>query len=368
MTLEYDAGPLSFEYRSFSLDLTRPLETAHGTIESRDGFVVRVGAEGGDGAGEKDGADGDDLVGYGEATPLPGFTESYADCEAALERASAAMETEGPQAALKVVDRTAAARHAVSLALADRRAKRAASPLYRHLGEPSMVGRVPVNATIGGGSPADAVEAVREAVERGFTCCKLKAGLETVETDVGRVRRVREAVGPSVELRVDANGAWTYDEAAAAIDAFADLGVSLVEQPLPAGALEGHAALRGRGVAIGIDEGLLQHGIDAVAEADAADVLVLKPMALGGVDVAREVAAWAIELEIVPLVTTTIDAVVARTGAVHLAASIPDVPASGLATGELLAADLAKDPVLFEKGAAVVPQAKGLGVEGVWNE
>ncbi|WP_254767864.1 o-succinylbenzoate synthase [Salinilacihabitans rarus] len=344
---------MELSYRPFALDLVEPLETAGGTIERREGFLVRV-------------IDGDD-VGVGEATPLPGWTESLDECEAALERAREAMAGDGTPAALDAVDRTAAARHGVALALADLVARRASTPLYHHLGEPARVGRVPVNATVGGGSPAAAAAAARRAVDRGFSCCKLKVGVGPVDEDVERLRRVREAVGPSVELRADANGAWTFDEATRAVEAFADLGVDLLEQPLPAGALEGHAALRGRDVPIALDEGLLEHGVDAIVDADAADAVVLKPMALGGVDVARKVAAWAQEADLLPVVTTTIDAVVARTAAVHLAAAIPDVPACGLATADLLAEDVGRDPVRFERGNALVPQAKGLGVPEVWD-
>ncbi|ELY76139.1 mandelate racemase/muconate lactonizing enzyme family protein [Natrinema gari] len=357
---------LELEYRSFSLALAEPLETADGTIESRDGFLVRLvdgGAPGGNGPG------GGSAVGYGEATPLSGWTESREDCERALERARDAIRTGGPSEALEAVDRQVAARHALALALADLQATRESTPLYRYLGQGPMVGRVPVNATIGDGSPAETAGAVRAAVDRGFDCCKLKVGLRSVAADIERVRRVRETVGDGVELRADANEAWTYEEARSAIEAFGDLGVSVLEQPLPGGALEGHAALRKlrTGVSVALDEGLLEHGVDAICDAGAADVVVLKPMALGGIDVARKVAAWLTELDITPLVTTTIDGVVARTGAVHLAAAIPDVPACGLATGDLLATDLGPDPVLLEKGAAVVPQAKGLGVSGVWG-
>ncbi|NKE36814.1 o-succinylbenzoate synthase [Natronococcus sp. JC468] len=342
------------EYRSFSLSLADPLETASGTIESRDGFLVRVSR-----------ADG--AVGYGEATPLPGWTESLADCEAALERARDALDSGDEDGALEAVDEAVAARYGVSLALADLAASSESIPLYRYYAPDALVARVPVNATVGDGSVEETVSAARDAVERGFRCCKLKVGRRDVEADVERMRRVRDAVGPSVELRADANGAWDYEEALAAIEAFDEDDVALVEQPLPAGALEGHAELRGRGVGIALDEGLLEHGVDTICEARAADAVVVKPMALGGLDVARQVTTWMAEFGITPLVTTTIDGVVARTGAVHLAASLPELPACGLATGDLLAEDLGRDPVLFENGAAVVPQAKGLGVEGVWE-
>jgi L-Ala-D/L-Glu epimerase len=347
---------VDLEYRPFSLSLATPLETASGTIESRDGFLVRV-------TRSSDGA-----VGYGEATPLPGWTESIEDCEAALERARTAIRTAGASAAVSAADEAVAARHGVSLALADLEASSEPMPLYRYFSPNSLVARVPVNTTIGDGPADENAAAARRAVERGFGCCKLKVGRRSVEADIDRLRTARDAVGPNVELRADANGAWSFDEAETAIRAFDGLDVSIVEQPLPAGALEGHAELRGNGVAIALDEGLLEHGVDAICQAQAADVVVIKPMALGGLDVAQQIIAWIAELEITPLVTTTIDGVVARTGAVHLAASIEDLPACGLATGELLAEDLGRDPVLLENGSAVVPQAKGLGVEGVWQE
>lgn len=344
---------LELEYRRFSCPLVEPLETASGTIETREGFLIRV-------------SDGD-RSGLGEATPLPGWTESLETCEAALDRAASSI-ADGEQAALESVDRTAAARHGVSLALADLSAVGDSTPLYRHLGASERVARVPVNATVGDG-PADETAAdARAAVDEGFDCCKVKAGLRTVDEDVDRVRAVREAVGPGIELRVDANGAWTVDEARRALRGFADVDVTVLEQPLPAGALEGHAALRDTDVAVALDEGLLEHGVDAIVDADAADAIVLKPMALGGVDVASQVATWSAEAGMVPIVTTTIDAVVARTAAVHLAAAIPEVPACGLATGSLLANDLGPDPIFLERGTAVVPQAKGLGVSEVWSE
>lgn len=339
---------MRLEYERFSVPLKSPLETAAGTIDSREGFLVR--------------AIEDDTVGLGEATPLPGWTEPIEECADALERASAAIESGDLAGAIEVIEDTSAARHGVTLAIADAQAIERATPLYQHLCASGRVARVPANATVGDGSPEETARAASDAVDRGFSCCKLKVGVRSVEEDVERLSRVRDVVGPDVELRADANGAWTFEEAEHAIEAFADLEVSLVEQPLPAGALEGHAELRGRGVDVALDEGLLAHGIDTIAEADAADAVVLKPMALGGVDVARELAAWADQLGLYAIVTTTIDAVVARTAAVHLAASIPDVPACGIATADLLETDIGRDPVLFENGAAVVPQAKGLGI------
>lgn len=116
-----------------------------------------------------------------------------------------------------------------------------------------------------------------------------------------------------------------------------------------------------------LDESLAETSVAAALDADAADVLVCKPMALGGLDRVREAAALARKRGVEVVVTTTIDAVVARTGAIHLAASLGDVPACGLATAGLLADDLADDPAPVEGGRMRVPQRKGLGVEGAWK-
>jgi L-alanine-DL-glutamate epimerase-like enolase superfamily enzyme len=92
-------------------------------------------------------------------------------------------------------------------------------------------------------------------------------------------------------------------------------------------------------------------------------VIVLKPMVLGGPDRAVEAAQNCRAADIDPVVSTTIDAVVARVGAVHVAAAIPDVRACGLATGERLATDLARDPTSVSDGRITVSQEPGLGTD-----
>jgi L-alanine-DL-glutamate epimerase-like enolase superfamily enzyme len=109
-----------------------------------------------------------------------------------------------------------------------------------------------------------------------------------------------------------------------------------------------------------VDETLAGHSVQAVLDADAADVLVLKPMALGGPDLTLSAARTAREAGVDAVVTTTIDGVVARLGALHVASAIPDVPACGLATGSLLAEDLAPDPAPVRDGRMAVPDGPGL--------
>ncbi|ELZ26445.1 enolase [Halogeometricum pallidum JCM 14848] len=336
----------------FSLRLTDPLETANGPIEAREGFLVRVNAEKDDTDDDRDDRDRP-AAGLGEATPLPGWTESIDDCRAALDGGT-------PDAT------TPAARHGVSLARADADARAADERLCDRLAaegpfdsDSAAADAVPVNATVGDGTPAETATATRDAVEEGFDAVKIKVGARDAAEDERRLRAARDAA-PDAELRADANGAWDRETAGAMLDSAADLGFAYVEQPLPAEDLSGLASLRGRGVGVGVDESLASHSAREVLAADAADVLVLKPMALGGPDRALASARAARDAGADAAVTTTLDGVVARLGALHVAAAVPGVRACGLATGSLLAEDLAPDPAPVRDGAMAVPDGPGL--------
>lgn len=191
----------------------------------------------------------------------------------------------------------------------------------------------------------------------GVDCLKLKVGVRPLAEDIDRVRAARDAVDAAI--RVDANGAGTAETARAAVEAFDSLDVETVEQPVPSEELGELAALRGRGVAIAADEAVGEHGVDAVLRAEAADVAVLKPMALGGPDVAIAAARQLLTHGVDPVVTTTIDGAVARAAAVHVAAAIPAVRPCGLATGELLCEDFEPNPVPLEGGRIAVPDGPG---------
>lgn len=335
------------EVEPFRVRLSEPLETARGVIQEREGFLVTIQHEG--------------HYGVGEATPLPGWTESYEECQRAFDRVETVAAELDWGIALAKLDMPAA-RHGVSLAFAEARARAVGDPLYRSLGRDDRIETVPVNATLGAdGSPATVARDANAAVEDGFETLKLKVGTNGIEEDIERARAIRDAVSDDIDIRVDANGAWTLEQALRAIDSLAALDVEYVEQPLPTAELSANEQLRGA-VDIALDESLVSYDLDAIVEADAADVVILKPMVLGGPDRTVQVAMDAREAGIEPVVSNTMDAVVARTGAVHVAARIPDVEPCGLATASLLETDLGPDPAPVSDGQIAVPQESGLGL------
>jgi len=237
--------------------------------------------------------------------------------------------------------------------------------------------RVPVNALLIEQSPAALAKEVSRRIEQGFGTLKLKVGKDAIEQDCARLSLARMSAGPKVRLRLDANGTWTPGQALEALRAFSAHEVELLEQPVPATDLDGLANVRALSpIPIAADESAL--GPDAarlVIERQAADVIVLKPSAVGGPHAALDIAQCARDASVGLFVTSLLDGAVSRCMALHFAAACcqnmkPSELACGLATGDLLAKDLARAPKPT-RGEMAVPQTPGLGIrleQALWSE
>jgi O-succinylbenzoate synthase len=174
----------------------------------------------------------------------------------------------------------------------------------------------------------------------GYRCVKVKVGYPG---DVDVVAAVRDAVGPAVALRVDANGAWDLDTAVARLGALSRYGIELAEQPVAS--IADLARVRRRvAVPVAADE-CVRSVADAqrVRALDAADAVVLKVQPLGGVRAALDVAEAA-GLPAIP--TSMMETSVGIAAGLALAAALDDLPyACGLATGALLPADVTREPL-----------------------
>ncbi|MDY6775569.1 MAG: o-succinylbenzoate synthase [Halobacteria archaeon] len=346
---------LEAEYACFSLDLKKPLSTARGEIESRDGFLIRL-------------TDGE-YTGYGEATPLPPWTETHDEAENAVYRSLESLgstDTDDLRESLPSHE-TPSARYGISLALADLRAKRRGVPLYEYLGDSNDDIRrtVRLNATVGDADVDETLRSVGEYVDDGYPTVKIKVGSRDLDEDVERVRAIDDEY--DVKIRADANGGWSYDEASEFAYGVSDLGsFEYLEQPLEADDLEGHSRLRrSTDLDIGVDESLIDHSVSEVVEEEAADYVVLKPMSFGGVEKAHEVGEMARQNRVVPVVSNLIETVVGRSAGAHLAASLRVETACGLGTGDMLAEDLGDG--LVENGFIRLSDGSGNSeVDGVW--
>lgn len=339
---------MKLSWEPVCLRLRTPLSTAHGEIRERHGFAVRV----------------DD--GRGEACPLPWLgTEDAASCARALAAAADALRPLNPPGAVEdialpaALESTPAARHGIELALLDLIAQRREVPL-RALLTPRPANAVAVSALLVARDPAALAREARAAAEEEFGTVKLKVAHAPIDEDLARAAVVRDAAGPRVRLRLDANGGWRNGTALDALRRLSRLDVELCEQPAPD--IAGLKRLRGATpIAIAADESVPTANSELL---DAVDAIVLKPMMLGGILPALRWARRAREHGLRAVVTTSLDGAIARLGAAQLAAALAGevpMPDAGLATGRLLANDICEDPAPPLHGRIVLPDAPGLG-------
>ena len=341
-------------WTSFRLPLRAPFQTAAGEMNHREGLVLRLATDAG-------------VVGLGEASPHPAAGPRAArEIDEAVERLAPRlvgaevgcldeMASEAPPALACALD----------TASCDAMAKGGDVSVAQLLGGRARTS-VSVNAIIAAAGENEAASQAQAAHEAGFACVKLKVGTaSSLEEECRRVAAVRRALGTSVRLRIDANGAWGVEQAIATIMALEEYDLELVEQPVHPGDLEGMARVRRAvGTPIAADEDVT--GLDAarrVLEAGAAQLLVVKLMVVGGLRPARQIAELASAAGVAVVVTTTIDAGVGTAAALHLAATLPEGgPACGLATGSLFVDDLVVRPLSASEGRMELPEGPGLGV------
>jgi o-succinylbenzoate synthase len=337
--------------------LSRPVQAASGLHHGRTGALLRL-------------TDEHHRIGWGEATPL-GTVEGaarldeaatglvgldVADSVDAIERCVASVL--GPE--------LPASRYALELALLDLLGQARRLPIARLL-SPGARDRVSANALLSGSSSAEIAEEGLKAVASGFGTLKLKVGALTGGEDVARLAALRRAVGASARIRLDANGVWSRSQAEAALWALRPLDLELVEQPVGLEDVASLAVLKGLGLCrIAADESLSDSArareILYHQGGPAVDVVVLKPMVLGGLLPSLRLARAAHEVGVDAYVTHSLDGPVARAGAAHLGAAIPQ---SGLACGVCQDEDAApfEARAFFAKqGEISIPAIPGLGV------
>jgi L-alanine-DL-glutamate epimerase-like enolase superfamily enzyme len=166
--------------------------------------------------------------GRGECVPYARYGETIEGVTAALEAMRPQIHQGLDRAGLQHAMPAGAARNALDCAFWDLAAKRAGRPAYELAGLPAP-GPVTTAYTISLAEPAVMAQAAERAAHR--TLLKVKLG---GDGDPARIRAVR-AAAPKATLIVDANEGWSETNLAINLDACAQAGVALVEQPLPDG-------------------------------------------------------------------------------------------------------------------------------------
>ncbi len=344
------------------IPLARPFKTALRTVERVEDIVVRVTAENG-------------MVGYGEAPPTAVITgDTKGSVLAAIHQhiapAVTGMDILALDEVLERMDRSikgnTSAKAAVDMALYDLWGKVLGQPLWRLLGgyRPSFE----TDLTISVGPIPRMVEDSLAAVGDGYRILKVKVGKEGL-ADLPRIAAIREAVGPDISIRVDANQGWTVKDAIRVITAMEDKGLSveLVEQPVPAHDLEGMAKItQAVYTPILADESVFSP-LDAleIIRRGAADLINIKLMKTGGIHEALKICGIASLYGVECMMGCMLESKLAVSAAAHLCAAKGIVTRADLDGPSLCSVDPYEGGPDYDGATVRMNELPGIGITGV---
>ncbi|UHC17947.1 muconate/chloromuconate family cycloisomerase [Methylobacterium currus] len=225
----------------------------------------------------------------------------------------------------------------------------------------------PVLWTLASGDPDQEIaEAEAKLAARLHRTFKIKIGALSPEADLARLARLSKALVNRAALIVDANQAWDETTARRCLPRLADLGIALVEQPLPAWNIAGMGRLRARdGVPpLLADECVFTpHDMMGVAQAAAADAVSLKLVKHGGLVSLRKVAAVAEAAGIGLYGGCLLESSVGAAAHLHAFAGLRELTWGCEHFGpQILTGDLVAEPLAFHDFAVHLPEGPGLGV------
>ncbi len=350
------------ELKHISIPLTKTFKTALRTVDSAENTVVMVHTD-------------DGRIGFGEAPPTKAITGEDNDSiraaiKAYITPALIGQEVTDMDAIQEKlhgsIEGNTSAKAAVDMALYDLFTQEKGIPLYKYLG--GYRDKVETDITISINEPEEMAADALEVVEQGFSALKLKVGIDS-EKDIQRVKAIRDAVGPDMKIRLDANQGWEVDEAIHTINKIIDLGldIELVEQPVKARDFEGMKKVKDNvNTIIMADESCFSpEDARRLLEMNAADVLNIKLMKCGGIYKALQIIEIAEEFGVECMLGCMVESKISLTAAAHLAAAKKTITRVDLDAAILLK----EDPVVggFNKDIPwfSLDDAPGLGITDV---
>jgi L-alanine-DL-glutamate epimerase-like enolase superfamily enzyme len=342
-----------------TMRLKEPYQIAYERVDKVTNVLLKVEASG-------------DVVGYGCAAPDKQVTgETAEDVQLAVEHVVAdAIRGRDPLRTAFLLERLKrelgprpSTFAAVDMALHDIMGKAAGQPVWKLLG--GFRDRIITSVTIGIRSRSRTVDRARRYVRQGFRCLKLKTGLD-VDDDIARVLAVRDAVGPDIALRVDANQGYTLYESLKFVEETRRARIELIEQPTP----RGEPDLLGRvssGVPIPVmaDESLMTlRDAFRLARGNLADMVNVKLMKVGGIAEALQINSVARSAGLEVMVGCMDECELAIAAGLHFALARPNVAYADLDGHLDLVGDPTKGAVVLREGTLFPTGRPGLGFEG----
>jgi L-alanine-DL-glutamate epimerase-like enolase superfamily enzyme len=341
----------------FDLPLAAPFRIAIGEMTAANDILVRVHTDQG-------------ITGLGEACPFPPITgETQAANAAAAVAIRDMVVGRDALAADRLLRRVGPIVHsnpsavaAYDMAFFDILGQAAGLPLYRLFGGDRRTFETDI--TVGLDAPEAMAREAARFLDLGYRTIKAKVGLDPDE-DAARVRAVREAVGPDVRLRIDANQGWTVPQAIDALRKMEKFRVQFVEQPVVASDTSGLRTVRNQSpIPVMADEAcFLPPDAIRLIRAEACDYFNIKLMKAGGILNAVRIAHVADAAGMKCMVGCMLESKVALTAAAHVVASQDNVVYADLDGNAEHTADPVAGGFTIKGGMLTLTDKPGLGCD-----
>jgi len=309
------------------LHFKQPAGTSRGIYNTRKVWYIEISSK-----------ENPSIKGIGECAPLPNLScDDVPQYEEVLQQACSRVAREGniPTESLRnypsiLFGLETALRHyeTGSLALWD-------TPFSR--GEAG----IPINGLIWMGNFEEMYRQIEAKMEAGYRCIKLKIGAIDFDAELTLLKHIRSRFSvKDIELRVDANGAFSPAEAMHKLDALSKLDLHSIEQPIRAGQWEEMARLTARTpLPIALDEELIGHNIPEIKQellsAIRPQYIILKPSLHGGICGSNEWIAEAEKQNIGWWVTSALESNIGLNAIAQWCATLHNALPQGLGTGQL---------------------------------
>jgi len=252
---------------------------------------------------------------------------------------------------------------AFDMALFDIAAKAAGLPLYQYLG--AALRSIETDITIGIDTPEAMAATALRFKEQGCKVIKIKVGKD-IHTDIERVRQIRQAAGPDMKLRLDANQGWSFDDALFALGKLSAFGIEFCEQPMRTWYDDKLPELcANSAVKIMADESCYNHH-DArrLINSGATDYLNIKFSKSGGILEAQKIHEIALQTGTKCMMGGMLETRIGMSACLHFALSCPNITFFDLDTCLL---GHKKDPVTggvtYNGFVLTLPDTPGIGAD-----
>ncbi len=345
-----------------SVPLRVPFKTALRSVSSVEDVIVEVHTDTG-------------AVGYGEAPPTGAITgDTTGAIVGALQdhiiKTVVGRDVDGFEDLMLALDKcivkNTSAKAAMDMALWDLYGQLYHIPVYKLLGGSRK--QIVTDITISVNDPEEMARDTVNAVQRGYDTLKVKVGADP-SLDVARLSAVRQAAGPDIRIRIDANQGWQPKQAVRILNQMQERGLDIefVEQPVKAHDFTGLKYVTERSyVPVLADESVFSPA-DAltIMQMGAADLVNIKLMKCGGIYNALKIASAAEVYGVECMIGCMLEAKISVNAAVHLACAKQIITKIDL-DGPVLCSE---DPILggavFDEQNITVSDDPGLGIHGV---